>query len=78
LNPYPVTIEARKAKRQEVLDRCLAEARDKAEQSGRSLNCKDRKLRYGADHMPCFGGAQLCLCECHDPVLVPAGELPEA
>ena len=63
---YPLSIDKRKHKRLEILDRLLAEARVKAAVSGRSLNCQDRALQFGADHTPCLGGPGNCLCECHD------------
>ena len=63
---YPLSVDKRKQKRHEILNRLLAEARLTATASGRSLNCQDRALHYGADHTPCRGGPGNCLCECHD------------
>jgi hypothetical protein len=63
---YPLSVDKRKHKRREILDRFLAEARTKAAACGRSLNCQDRARHHGADHTPCLGGPGNCLCECHD------------
>jgi hypothetical protein len=51
---YPVTLEAREAKRRSILDQLMAEARVRAEESGRSINCKDRRkwVWYGASALP--------------------------
>jgi hypothetical protein len=49
---YSVTLEACKAKRQAILDRLIAEARGRAEESGRSLNCNERRRWRGPDHQP--------------------------
>jgi hypothetical protein len=74
---YPVTIEAHDSKRRSILDRLMTEARERAEENGRSVNCKDRRKWFGTEHQPCLGGPERCLCECHDPVLVAAGESAE-
>jgi hypothetical protein len=66
MSRYPRTVDERKRKRREILDRLLNEARSKAAVTGRSLNCQDRSALYGSAHDPCLGGSGNCLCECHD------------
>lgn len=69
---YPLTLEERVARREELRQNLLHQAEENAKVLQRSMKCSGRGMPYGkAVHLGepdgCKNSGDSCLCECHDP-----------
>jgi hypothetical protein len=66
---YPADVAERARLREQRIREGRRRGEQHAQETMRSLNCRNRWEKFGDNHEPCGNDGTSCLCECHDLVI---------